>query len=186
MFVIEKDKVHIEDFDFGVNKHAFKPGERFDDPKCGVLLTFIDRPNTAGTLQSCIDEVALTDGKPSAQRLSLILGDQSEVRLQFKDANGKPMLVKDVRFQWASHPDYTAEDAKQDAIDFENRRIVFAEPIRMELRREGKAYAWNSYTPPISALTSMSLAGIELDEILFTTSRRGKVWFDNFNWKPAI
>ncbi|MDU9391627.1 hypothetical protein [Pseudomonas sp. zfem002] len=186
MFVMEKDKVHIEDFDFAVNKHLFKPGERYDDPKCGVLLTFIERPNTAGTLQSCIDEVVLADGKANTQGLSLILGDQSEVRMQFKDANGKPMLVKDVKFGWASHPDYTAEDAKQDAIDFENKRIVFAEPIRMELRREGKAYAWSNYSPPVSSLSNVSLAGIELDEILFTTSRRGKVWFDNFNWKPAV
>ncbi|MFV2948006.1 hypothetical protein [Pseudomonas japonica] len=183
---MEQNKVHIEDFDFAVSEHLFKPGETYDDSKCGLRLTFIDRPNAAGTMQSRIAEVPQANGKPNIQRLSLIIGDQAQVRMQFKDVNGRPILAKDVKFQWASHPDYSADNAKQDALDLENKRTDFAGPIRMELRREGKAVAWSDYVAPTSTLSTVSLAGIELDEILITTSARGKVWFDNFNWKPAV
>ncbi|MDU9391625.1 hypothetical protein [Pseudomonas sp. zfem002] len=168
--------VFVENFE-KLSSAPLKTDETFNNPSCGLIITLIARPNTAGTLPSGLSR--------EENDSFLNIGDHSEVRIQFKDDSGKPVLVTEVGFHWATHPDYTDEDAKQDAIDASAKRITFAEPVRMELRREGKAYAWNNYTPPSKAWTQVEMKNIELDEILFTTSRRGKVHFDHFTWKIA-
>lgn len=169
-------QVHVENFENAVPR-LFNINEIYNDPSCGLIVTLVSRPNTAGTLPSGLVR--------TNNDTALVIGDHSEVRIQFKDQSGKATRVNNLSFYWATHPEYTAADAEQDRIDKAANRITFDEPIRMELRRENKAYAFNTFSPPVNSLAMVELKDIVLDEILFTTSRRGKVSFDHFNWSIA-
>lgn len=173
--------VHIENFE-RVTTKIFNPGERYENAECGVIVTLIDRPNSAGSMPSGIVGKPTVNGALRDDDTALRLGDQSEMRVQFKNQSGKIALIENLKFQWARYQDFTKKDEELDAADKAANIITFSGPIRMEIRREGKAFAWNEFTPPVAELTTVDLKNMMLDELIFTTSRQGKVYFDNFNW----
>ncbi|NNJ17947.1 hypothetical protein CSV86_023585 [Pseudomonas putida CSV86] len=168
--------VHIETFD-RVEAQSFNFGEKYDVFECGVVVTMIERPNRAGFTPS-----GIYSGYVGKDGNALCLGDYSEMKIHFKNEKNKPVLIENLKFQWVAYEDFTDADKALNTSDKAANLVTFEEPIRMEIRREGKAFAWNQFVPPSTELTTVDLKNVILDELLFTTSRKGRVYFDNFNW----
>lgn len=181
----------LENFQ-GWNEGDWKPGIRLTAPSAGadVYFTLLSRSSSAGSTSTGIYLNDWADVGVGTNR-SLVLGDQSILRVEFlkplragedaQNPNRARQLVRGLSFYWAFRPDYTEIDKLLDAKDHVEDQLVDTKAVRMELKRDNGSYLQENYVPT-TTLSKVVLADVVFDELLFTTSRFGKVYFDKFEW----